>query len=172
MIKKIALIAALSLAVAAGPWVSPLSAKAISITGVVEGFSIVTDDGAFYELEYNEKAEELAQHQSSRARVSGSISDAGWEDVIIVNSFSILPEKNLSRQETEEQVVEETETYVEEDVSEEHVGESVEEEAAEEGADQYEGEESVQDQYEESGQFEDADASPESAQEEQESTEN
>ncbi len=63
-----------------------------TITGIISGYAIYTDDNSIVNLAVNEKTNELAMFQSKRAEVTGNLEThpSGSVVVFYVESFTIL----------------------------------------------------------------------------------
>jgi hypothetical protein len=67
------------------------AAEQVTIVGTVnEDYQVVTDDNQVYEIDENEKGDELVQQVNKRVKVTGTVEEDGGQKFIMVSSYQIL----------------------------------------------------------------------------------
>jgi hypothetical protein len=71
-----------------------LAKRDVTITGtVMAGYQIEDEDGQIYDIDDNEKGEELAQMVDSKVRVTGTLEEEEDMKIITVASYTVLDEE-------------------------------------------------------------------------------
>jgi len=70
-----------------------ISGERVTITGTVnDNYQIVTDDGNIYEVEGNEKGDELVDLVDKKVKVTGTVEESDGEKIINITSYEVLGE--------------------------------------------------------------------------------
>ena len=70
-----------------------ISGERVTITGTVnDNYQIVTDDGNIYEVEGNEKGDEVADLIDKKVKVTGTVEESDGEKIINITSYEVLGE--------------------------------------------------------------------------------
>jgi len=77
------------------------AAGEVTITGMITGYSVESDDGTLYDIGDTEKGNELAEYTGMRVRVTGTLEEDDYGKVIIVDSYTVL-EESPNKEQTEE----------------------------------------------------------------------
>ena len=70
-----------------------ISGERVTITGTVnDNYQIVTDDGNIYEVEGNEKGDEVADLIDKKVKMTGTVEESDGEKIISITSYEVLGE--------------------------------------------------------------------------------
>lgn len=73
------------------PATGAFSVERVTIIGTVnDDYQVVTDDGKVYEIDENEKGDELIAQVNKKVKVTGTLEEDGGQRFIMVSDYQIL----------------------------------------------------------------------------------